>query len=156
MEINEKEKDVRKARKIVFRLLKFRLRSEGEVREKLAAGNIPAPLIEPTIERFKDLKLIDDHQFAKEWIASRLKRPLGINRIRQELRKKGIEKTMIEASLKAAVNSYDEEAVVTELAQHRMTKYKDIDPQKSKQRVYGYLQRRGFNTNTIIQVIQKL
>jgi regulatory protein len=156
MATNTTEADVRKATDIISRLLKFRPRSEGEIRKKLTEKNIPLSVVEPTVERFKNLRLIDDRQFAQGWVASRLKKPLGINRVRQELREKHVEKTLIEESLKTAYGSHDEEAVVTELAKRRAEKYKNIAPPKLKRRIYAYLQRRGFTTDTINQVIQKL
>jgi len=156
MDNKEKEERFLKARNSVFRLLNFRLRSEGELREKLAEKSLPIPVIEQTIQYFKDLGLVDDRVFAKQWTASRLKKPFGINRIRLELRKKGISAEIIQETLKEATGRYNELEIVTELANNRALKYKDCDPEKIQQRVYGYLSRRGFSTNTIIKAVKKL
>ncbi len=152
----EKGKLLVKARNTVFRLLKFRLRSEKEIREKLKAKKLPDPVTKQTIAYFKNLDLIDDHRFAKDWTSSRLKKPFGINRIRVELKKKGIDPETIEETVKEATEKYDELEVVTQLAQYRASKYKSIDPKKIQQRVYGFLLRRGFNMNVIIKALKTI
>lgn len=151
-----KEELTCKARNAVFRLLKFRSRSEKEIHEKLKVKKLPDPVIKQTIAYFKDLDLINDHQFAKDWTSSRLKKPFGINRIRLELKKKGIDPTVIEATITDATDKYDEFEVVTRLARYRASKYKNIDPEKIQQRVYGYLLRRGFNLSVILKAIKTL
>lgn len=156
MDKKEKEESFCKARNIVFRLLKFRFHSEEEVRKKLTAKNLPDSVIKQTIQYFKDLGLIDDRRFAQQWISSRLKKPFGINRIRLELKKKGIDSLIIQETLKEATKHYEESEVVTTLARYWASKYKNIAPEKIRQRVYGYLLRRGFNINTIIQVIKSI
>ena len=152
----EMEERLRKAQTVVFRLLKFRLRSEKELREKLKAKKLPSPIIKQTIAYFKDLDLIDDRRFARQWTSSRLKKPLGINRIRMELKEKGISPAIIEGALKEVTDQYEESEVVIALAQYRASKYRTCDPEKTKQRVYGYLLRRGFSVNDSIKAIKTL
>ncbi len=152
----EKEERLHKAQTICYRLLKFRLRSEKELQGKLKERKFPAPMIKQTIQYFKDLDLVDDHEFARQWTSSRLRKPFGINRIRIELQKKGICPTVIEETIKEATDTYEESEIVTELAQYRASKYKHHDPEKTKQRVYGFLLRRGFRMDSIIKAIKTL
>ena len=154
---NEKKEDIFfKARNTVFRLLKFRLRSEKEILEKLKAKNLPVSVIRQTIHYFKDLDLIDDRRFAQEWTSSRLKKPFGINRIRLELKTNGIDPAIIETTIKEATDKYEESEVVARLARYRASKYKNIGPEKIRQRVYGFLLRRGFNMNVITKAIKAI
>jgi regulatory protein len=150
------EGNFRKAKNTCFRLLKIRLRSEQELRDKLSAKNHPILIAEQTIRYFKDCELIDDRLFARQWTSSRLKKPFGFGRIRLELQKKGIEAAIIDEALTEAGHQYDELAVVMPLAKHRATKYGNVSPEKIRQRVYGYLSRRGFNTNTIMKAIKNI
>ena len=150
------EERFRKAQQIVFRLLKFRLRSEKELQRKLKEKKLPGPIIKQTIQYFKDLELIDDHKFAQQWTSSRLKKPFGLNRIRLELKDKGIDVDIIDEALKSAENQYDELKIVTELAQYRASKHRNADPERIKRRIYGYLLRRGFSMNNIIKAIKTL
>lgn len=147
---------LRKAKSIVYRLLKFRLRSTRELRDKLLSKNLPNPIVEQTIAYFTDLQLVNDRLFAQQWVSSRLKKPFGFKRIRTELKLKGIDAPIIQEVLNEAQETYDEQAVIRSLAQHRASKCTSVDPDKVKQRVYNYLLRRGFNTNIIIKVVNKL
>lgn len=153
---DDRDERLRKAQSIVYRLLKYRLYSEHEIREKLKSRKLPAPIIKRTIQTFKELALIDDGQFARQWIASRLKKPFGPNRIRQELKTKGIDQDIIDRALKEATLEYDEPAVALGCARRRAALSRTDDPEKTKQRVYAYLCRRGFSMNSIMQAIKTL
>jgi regulatory protein len=153
---DEREEDYRRAQTIVYRLLKFRMRSERELHEKLDQKKIPGAVIQQTIQHFKDLKLVDDRLFAQQWIVSRLKKPFGLNRIRLELKDKGIDPEITEEALKETTGNYNELEIVTALAKYRASKYKESDPEKIQQRVYAYLLRRGFNMSTIIKALKTL
>mgnify|MGYP001566612742 CR=1 FL=1 len=145
-----------KARDTVLRLLKFRPRSEQEVQAKLKAKKISDETITQTIQYFKQLQLIDDHQFAKSWITARLARPFGINRIRFELKIKGVNDEIIKELLNE-INDPDAQwkAVLT-LAEKRSVKYKNLEPRKAKRRIFEYLSRRGFSPDTILKVMREL
>ncbi|OGX25649.1 MAG: hypothetical protein A2787_05905 [Omnitrophica WOR_2 bacterium RIFCSPHIGHO2_01_FULL_48_9] len=145
-----------KARDTIFRLLKFRLRSEQEIRTKLKTKKFSDETVNSTVQYFKQLQLIDDRQFAKSWIAARLARPLGINRIRFELKTKGIAEDLIKEQLNAIDDTYSELETVLELGKRRFAKYKNIEPMKAKRRTFEYLSRRGFKTETISKAIRQL
>lgn len=152
----EQDEHFQKAKTVVNRLLNFRPRSEQELREKLATKKFPHPVVEQTVRRYKDLNLVDDRQFARQWISSRLKKPFGLNRIRIELKKKGIHAAVIRDAVAEILQDYDELRTVQELARRRLDQCKNIEPELARRRLYGYLQRRGFNTETIIKVITAL
>jgi len=144
------------ARNTVYRLLKFRIRSEKEIKDKLKAKNVADELIDETVVYFKELGLIDDRRFAREWISSRLLKPFGIKRIRHELEIKGIDCDILEEELKKAFQDDREEEIVFQLARNQAERYKGIDPLKAKQRLFSYLSRRGFNTDVIYKTIRQL
>ena len=152
----EREENYTKAKHLVYRLLNIRPRSEFELRQKLQSKNLLKPVIDQALAYFVELDLVNDRQFARQWIISRLKKPFGWNRIRQELELKGISRDIILEIRDEAAGEYDEVKAVTDLAQRRADQYKNIDREKIRQRVYGYLQRRGFNTSTILKAIKSL
>ena len=137
-------------------MLKFRLRSEQELLDKLRSKNLPTPIAEQVIRYFKELELVDDAVFARQWTFSRMKKPFGLGRIRLELQKKGIEPLVIENVLTEAGRQYDELAVITPLAKRRASKYTNVSPQKIRHRIYAYLLRRGFNANTIMKAVNSI
>ncbi|MDD5476746.1 MAG: regulatory protein RecX [Candidatus Omnitrophica bacterium] len=145
-----------KARAYAFLLLKFRLRSEAELKGRLKQKGFSEELSQDTVNFLKDKEFIDDRVFAKGWVASRLKRPFGIRRIKQELIAKGLNKGIIEDSLVQAKKDYSEDQVVSQLAQQRFSRLSKIEPQKAKARVYAYLLRRGFSPDVVGEIIQQL
>ncbi len=145
-----------KAKEYAFLLLKFRLRSEKEITERLKQRNLPEQAIKETIVFLKEKKFIDDLVFAKTWVSSRLRRPFGLRKIKQELTQKGLAKEIIQDALAQAKEHYNESQVVSQLAQQRFSKLKSIEPLKAKARVYGYLMRRGFSPDVIMEVIRDI
>lgn len=144
------------ARVYAFLLLKFRLRSEAELKARLKLKGFTEELAEDTVEFLKEREFIDDRVFAKGWAAARLKRPLGIRRIRQELLAKGLDKQIIEDALGQVKENYSEGRIVSELAQQRFSRLKGIEPLKAKSRVYAYLLRRGFSPDIVSETIKQL
>lgn len=147
---------LQKARDYAFLLLKFRLRSENELRQRLKKKKFNSEIIESTLLFLKAQGFIDDNYFAKTWIESRIKKPLGIKRLKAELSIKGVNKEIIDTQINEIKKSYAEEDIVGGIAKNRLNKLKDIDPQKAKQRVYAYLLRRGFSPEVVMDIINQL
>lgn len=147
---------LQKAKDYAFLLLKFRLRSENEIRQRLKKKKFDADIIETTLFFLKDKGFIDDNYFAKTWIESRIKKPLGIRRLKAELSIKGINKAIIDTQIDEIKKSYSEEDIVGGIAKDRLNKLKGIDPQKAKKRVYAYLLRRGFSPEVVIDVLNQI
>jgi regulatory protein len=145
-----------KARAYAFLLLKFRLRSEAELKTRLEQKGFSAQLAESTVSFLKDKEFIDDRVFAKGWVSGRLKRPFGLRKIKQELAQKGVAKEIIQDALAQVNEHYSESQIVSQLAQQRFSRLKGIDPLKARARVYGYLMRRGFSPDVVSEIVSKL
>ena len=156
MVTQERNKELIRARNIVFLLLKFRQRSEKEVRQRLKRKSISDSIIENVVDYFKELTLLDDRQFARSWIRARLLKPFGVKRIRFELKQKGIPDNIINEELTEASHSEGENEAVTALAKKCLSKYKNLEPIKAKRRTYEYLLRRGFTSEQIQKTLQKI
>jgi regulatory protein len=145
-----------KAKQYAFLLLKFRLRSKKEIYQRLKKKKFDLQTIEKTISFLKDKGFIDDDYFAKAWIESRLKKPLGLKRLKQELKLKGIDNQIIERQIQQIKKNYSEEDVVLEIACKKMEKLKGVEPQKAKRRLFSYLLRRGFSSDIVMDVLNQL
>ena len=155
--MTELEDNLFKARNAVFQLLKVRLRSEKEIIERLKKKKFEDSLIEETCKYFRDIELIDDRKFAQEWIHSRLNKPFGLNRIKRELIDKGIAKDILEDELKKVDHKNDGELdIIQKLVQKRFQGYGHIDKNKLKQRIFGYLIRRGFSSENTYKALKEL
>ena len=155
VESSEVNSELAKAKATIFRLFKFRPRSEWEIIEKLKGKKISGDNIGAAIEYFRKLNYIDDRRFAKAWIASRLVRA-GINRIRFELKKKGVAEEVIQETLGQIPEDYSELETILPVAEKQIRKYKNLNPLKTKRRLYAYLARRGFRPSTIQKALRQL
>ena len=142
------------------RFLEARARSIGEVRRRLTSAGYRADLIEGAIERMTELGMLDDETFARTWIESRDRaRPRGERALSEELRVRGVERSVIVAALEErratasdagedAVPSADEAAAERLLARHARTLERVADPRARRQRAYALLARNGFDPAT--------
>lgn len=144
-----------KARDYAFLLLKFRLRSRQEIHERLKRKRFSAGIIKETLDFLESKGFIDDNIFAKAWIASRITRPLGLRRLKQELKIKGINEAIIDTKIGEIKNNYNEADVVREIAEEKFNKLKGIEPRKAKKRIYDYFMRRGFSPDVVIDIINQ-
>ncbi|MDD5568728.1 MAG: regulatory protein RecX [Candidatus Omnitrophica bacterium] len=153
--MNKRTEIFDKARDYAFFLLKFRLRSENELIQRLKLKKIPEKTIKELVAFLKEKKFIDDNIFAKAWINSRLRKPLGLRRVKQELRQKGVDKEIIE-SQSSGVTDYSETDTVLDLAKRRLNILKGTDQVIAKRRVYAFLLRRGFSPEIVIDTLNQL
>lgn len=146
--------DPQKARNYCFYLLKFRQRSETEIRRRLAKKGYTAGAIEQAVGFLKEKNFLNDEQFARDWIESRLKRSLGLRKIVAELRLKGVAKPVIDAGIEKIKEDYSEEDTIRRIVRVRFDP--SGDPLKEKKRLYAYLLRRGFSPETVNEIISEL
>lgn len=154
--MQKKIRDFTAAKRIAYQLLKFRSRSEKEIRDRLRQKGFPSEVIKQTIELLYRFKYLSDSEFASQWANSRLAKPLGLRRIAFELREKGISSEIIEDTFTGIKEKYKEYDTVMELARPKFKKMKGIEEYKAKQRIYSFLARRGFNLDTINEVMENL
>ena len=147
--------ELAKAKSTVFRLFKFRPRSEREIIDKLKGKKLSNETITAAIAHFEKLDYINDRRFAKMWAASRLARN-GINRIRLELKQKGITEEIIQETIGNIPEDYSEIETVLTVAKKQLRKYERLDSEKQKRRLYEYLVRRGFRQNTAQKALRQL
>lgn len=155
--MNPKDNEtLQKAKNYCFLLLKFRPRSEKEIYNSLKRKKFDEEVILAVCKSLKSSGFIDDKSFAKAWIGSRLKKPLGLRRIKQELKLKGIDDNLIESNIDEIGSKYSEADTVLKLAAAKLSKLNGRDSGKIKKHLYGYLFRRGFAPDTIINAINQL
>jgi len=148
--------EISQAKETVFRLFRYRPRSEKEIIDKLRAKNIAPEIVTDVIAYFRKIQLLDDRLFARGWIASRLRKPFGLYRIKQELKIKGVPENIIQQECAQALIHYDEKEALKGLCQKRIKQYKHLPKLKARRRLYAYLARRGFSAETIGPVIKDI
>jgi regulatory protein len=141
------------------RFLEARARSIGEVRRRLTSAGYRPELIEDAIVRLTELGMLDDAAFARAWLESRDRaRPRGERALSEELRVRGVERTLIAEALDARRESAttgdtdddevppsaDEAAAGRLLARNARTLARVTDPRARRHRAYALLARNGF------------
>lgn len=153
--MNNKE-NFDKAKKACFRLLKVRPRSEGELRFRLSKKGFDKETIDKAILELSRIGLIDDLAFARLWVESRIKKPLGINRLYFELKAKGIDKEIIEQVLNDYKSPQKEEEIVRNLLKQKIKRFSSLDKNKMKNRLLGFFLRKGFSRDIVFDVLSEL
>lgn len=139
-----------------LRLLDARPRSTAEVRLRLQRKAFSPQAIEQAISRLSELGLLDDAAFSRYLIENRQSfRPRGVRALRDELRRKGVERTTIETAIAAYAGDETDEAAralaIARAALHRYTG--SPDRATFQRRLGGFLQRRGFQLDTIRPIL---
>jgi regulatory protein len=146
-----------KAREAALRLLAHRPRAERELARKLRDRGYPESAVEGAMAKVRDLGLIDDEAFAREYALQRIRaRPAGARRLVEDLRRKGIAADDARRAAAAAI----EESGVSDLelarAAHRKFPRRAGEPEaKRNRRLQGFLSRRGFSPSTIRQLVRE-
>jgi regulatory protein len=137
----------------VGRLLVGRPRSEAEVRQRLERAGYPAETIQRVVERLRVSGDVDDGAFARVWVENRMTfRPRGAAMLRAELRRKGVAPPVIDSALAEV----DESEAAWTAAQRVAGRWPGLETSARRRKRYAYLQRRGFDHDTIRLVLRRL
>jgi regulatory protein len=142
-------------KKVAYRFLNFKPRSEKEVKSKLKSHKLSDESIDKIIDSLKEFKFINDEQYAKMYIESKVSlKPEGRRSLKIRLAQKGIGK---ETSEKTVEENYTEETEfqkARELAIKYQKKVKAKTPIEKKQKCYKHLLSKGFSYDLINRVLK--
>ncbi|MDD3647131.1 MAG: RecX family transcriptional regulator [Candidatus Dojkabacteria bacterium] len=142
-------------------LLGRRPRSEGEIRDylkrKLSSKKDAINLAEEVIKRLKERDYIDDLEFAKWWVESRIRfRPRGRLLLKRELKQKKVKSENIDKVFQEFdIGEAKEYKDALRLASRKMDRL-DLSENRDRAKLYGYLSRKGYPSNIIKKVLSKL
>jgi regulatory protein len=137
-------------REAALRLLARREHSFRELTQKLARRGWPEKEIETTLEELAELGLLSDQRYAESFARSRAGKHYGPVRIRAELGERGIDRDLIDKTLKNMEFDWLESAVAWYERRHGIEPPADL---KEKSRRQQALARRGFNHDMIREII---
>lgn len=133
-----------------YRLLAVRARSEKELREALLRKGFGKDLVAAAIAECKEQRFIDDADFARQFVQSRLhNRPKGRTRLTMELRQKGVAAATIAATLDELLPAAHQAELADQLAEKLRKRLANLPPPKARQRLSDFLRRRGFDWEMI-------
>ena len=128
-------------------------RTKKDLEEKLLKNGYPPEAVEAALAYVESFHYIDDKRYALSYIQNQSGRK-GRARIQMELRRKGVPQEYIDQAFQEMEEETDTEAVIRELVQKKRRGQGPMD-EKEKQRLYGFLLRRGFSTSDILCVLRE-
>ena len=126
-----------------FRALAGKALTETELRTRLARRTLDAELAELVIRRVQELGYQNDAQVAR---AEGQRRTVGVHRVRQTLKTRGIAPELITDTLDARDPDAEQEAATALLSRRWAAFARKRDPRAS---AYAFLARRGFPGSVI-------
>ena len=144
----------KRAKKRALNLLESRDYTSGQLREKLRQGDYPQACIDEAFDYVESYGYVDDLRYAKDFITYHLEHK-SRTRIGQDLMRKGIGRDIIEAAfeeLEQSGTGQDETAMIVKLLEKKKYDVRTASKQ-DKQRMYGFLYRKGFHTDAISRAL---
>lgn len=137
-----------KAYERALNYLMIRPRSTKEVKDYLQRKKVEPTDIRAIVDKLKSRNYLDDTDFARAWVQSRLlAKKTSLRKLKLELKQKGIDNKTTNSTLE----NYDEKSVLRNIIakKQKISRYKN-NPQKLVQ----YLIRQGFDYNEIRRCIE--
>lgn len=138
-----------------LRLLTVRARSRAELATKLAQRGYPDEVAETVLGRLAAVGLIDDEDFAEQWVQSRQRNAgKGKRALAAELRIKGVDDEVIASAL-SGIDAGVERVRAEQLVERKLRRetLSDGDEAKVMRRLVGMLSRRGYNQSMAVAVV---
>jgi regulatory protein len=136
-----------------LKLLSYRDRSEAEIQQHLQQKGIPEEVVASVIARLRRSDLVNDKRFAQLWVENRAEfRPRSKRALAYELKEKGIDRTAIEEMLE----NFDNDAAAYDAAHRYVRKLRPLAWPEFRQKLYGFLARRGFDYDAAKAAIERV
>jgi regulatory protein len=121
----------------------------------LGARGFAAAEVREALDQLTRQGYLDDRRFAANWAGSRLRaRPMGLRRLRQELRARGVEETVASAVLREVYED-GEEVVARRAIASKLPTLARLDRTARLARLVRFLERRGFSGELIARLARE-
>ncbi len=132
--------------------LSHQLRTESDVIQKLHDLETPEEFIEPVLQKLRDQKLLDDHEYAASYVRTEMNTDLkGPSNIKQKLRLKKIGENDIDDAL--AQFTLDRQLEnATKLAKKLFQRYRSQPLRRQEQKVRQGLLTKGYASSIYDQI----
>ena len=144
------------ARALCLRLLTARARTRAELAGQLVKRGYPDDVSTRVLDRLAGVGLIDDADFAEQWVHSRLANARkGKRALAAELHTKGVDKDVI-TSVLGGINPAAERGRAEELVRKKLRRENLSDEAadaRVTRRLVGMLARRGFSQSMAFDVV---
>ncbi|OBF01574.1 recombination regulator RecX [Mycobacterium sp. 852002-10029_SCH5224772] len=141
------------ARALCLRLLTARARTRAELHGRLAQRGYPDDVSERVLDRLASVGLVDDTDFAQQWVRSRRAHAGKSKRaLAAELHTKGVDNDVITTAL-AGIDAGAERDRAEQLVRSKLRRETLTDEARVTRRLVGMLARRGYSQNLACEVV---
>lgn len=142
------------AKDACLRLLTDRARSRSELEKKLISRGFETEIITRALDRLQEIGLIDDADFANQWVHSRhTYSGKGKKALAVELRLKGVDQDIASEAL-SQIDSADERERAAELVRRKLRNKPVEDRDKVMRRLVAMLARKGYSAGMSYEVVK--
>ncbi len=144
------------ARTILLRRLSASPRTRKELGDDLRKRGVSDEVAERVLDRFVEVGLIDDLEFARQWAVSR-QRTKGSARsvLRRELRSKGIDDESVADAL-GQIDPEVERMRARQLVEVKLRSMSRLDATTQQRRLISMLMRRGYPQSLALAVVREV
>jgi SOS response regulatory protein OraA/RecX len=152
------EEWVSEGRSIMLQQLALGPRSRHQLGVKLAERDVPPSVADALLDRFEEVQLIDDAEFARMWVRTRTAaKALTRSSIRRELADKGVDPELAEDAL-LQISDEDEHDQARDVVRRRMRGSADLSDRavrdKEVRRLVGVLARKGHSPGAAFTIVK--
>lgn len=145
------------AREYFFRILSHRDHSRKELKDKAYKKGYYGSFIEEILDEFEQKEYINDRKFALKYTADKFEfNNWGPYKIRTQLFKKGISKTVTEECIREVFEDDAIKESMADLIRKKRKRYLREPEEKRKKKIFDFLMRKGYNSNDILKHMDEL
>ena len=145
-----------RAKNYALSLLRENIYSKTQMTQQLECEGFTSRTVNTIITELIHSGHIHDRLYAEKWIQRRQNtNPRGGTLLKQELIDRGVDPETAEQVI-SKINVENEIRLAMKIAQKRAKQYKRLPIHVAKRRLHGFLARRGFESDTILQVIRQV
>lgn len=128
-------------------------RTKKGLRDNLLKNGYPSEAVEEAMAYVESFHYIDDKRYALTYIQNQSGKK-GRARIQMELRQKGVPQEYIDQAFQETEEDTDARGVIRELILKKRREQGPME-EKERQKLYGFLMRRGFSSSDILSVLRE-
>jgi regulatory protein len=147
---------LQEAKVAAVKALGTRARTRSDLERKLLSRGLPQQAVTQTLDWLADRNYLDDEKYAHQRWQSLSQRKLGSRAILQKLVQEGVPRAVAEQVMASQDGALDETEQVLALARQRNEGLRKLPWLQRRQRLYGYLARRGFAMEAISEALARL
>jgi regulatory protein len=140
-------------------MLAARPRAARDLERMLVRKGEPADHVAAAVQRLISLGILDDEQFARQFIRAKISGAgLSRRRLQSELWRRGVARDVIDAALAEVLveDEVDEDAQIAQVAAKKLRTLRSAEPATARRRLYAFLARRGYDGSAIRRVMDAL